>query len=134
MEIQTLDLPDHTASHLIIYDVHIHLYESLNSVMKATAVHAETLAVSCEFSAASNRDRLWFRFEVFTAVTMKNDVFGVTSQKTAFFDPDSDYVGFAVDKLARGQIFFDFASNNYEDCSIVIRGWYSRPKSGRLTK
>jgi hypothetical protein len=49
-------------------------------------------------------------------------------------------VGFVVDKVALGQIFFEYFGFpwqfSFHECSlfIIIRGWYNWPISGRRTK
>jgi hypothetical protein len=64
------------------------------------------------------------------------------STAVARFDPRSSHVGFVVDNVALGHVFFEYfgfpANSHSTDCSphssSIIRGWYTRPVSGRRTK
>jgi hypothetical protein len=64
-------------------------------------------------------------------------------QRRPGFEPGSDHVGFVVDKVALGQVFLQvlrFPLSIFippiapQSPSSIIRGWYSRPNTGRPTK
>jgi hypothetical protein len=54
--------------------------------------------------------------------------------KVPLSTPMSGHVGFVVDKVSLGQAFSEHFCFPCQFYLFIIRGWYSRPSSGRLTK